>query len=108
MEKDVICATRVQTKNRKPIPKKKIEDFVLPDPRCEKCYYWRKITGLDQEMSCCHCALDTGKLRIKLSKTECGSFIDKATAPERKFAFGDVPMTQWGCGGLGLKSKKQV
>lgn len=73
------------------------EKFVPPDPRCEECFYWRPIAEASNYMKCCHHLLRTGKRRIVLSKTECGSFIARENGPKERFMFTDVPVTQWGC-----------
>lgn len=104
-EKEPLSSSQMKPK-KKPqcIYKKHTEKFVPPDKRCEKCFYWRDITGFNQSTFCCHYALDTGKLRDKISRTECGSFLDKKNAPKRKPTIGEVPMTQWGCGGVMYRS----
>lgn len=82
--------------------------FVLPDPRCEQCDYWRYLGGIgDEAIRCCHFALAEGKLRDRISETECGSFVDKETAPKRKTNYQNVPMSQWGCGGLGIAKRTE-
>lgn len=81
--------------------KKEPDPFVPYDPRCEQCYYWRYLGGInDQPIMCCHYALYEGKIRDQISRTECGSFLDKQSAPNRKPSLQDIPMTQWGTGGL--------
>jgi hypothetical protein len=86
--------------------KKKEKPFVLPDPRCKQCDYWRYFGGIGYEsIYCCHFALTEGKLRDRISETECGSFVDKDTVPKRKATYQTVPMSQWGCSGLGTIRK---
>lgn len=83
--------------------KKEPAPFVPADKRCEQCYYWRYLGGInDQQISCCHFALIEGKLRERVSETECGSFMDGTGVPRRRVGIADVPMTQWGVGGLGI------
>jgi hypothetical protein len=83
--------------------------FVPADPRCKQCYYWRKLSSCVMTFSRgCHYCLETGKLRTKISKTECGSFVGKDSAPKRERSFEDVPMIQWGCGGLNIRKKWEV
>ena len=88
--------------------KKKQEEstFVPADPRCQECFYWGYFGGIqDEAIYCCHYALCEGKLRERISETECGSFVDGKTAQKRKYKLQSVPMTQWGCGGLGFVRK---
>ena len=81
--------------------KKKKPGFVPPDPRCYECDYWRYLGGVDDEsIYCCHYALYKGKLRDRISETECGSFEPEGTNKYFKIGLDDVPMTQWGVGGL--------
>lgn len=81
--------------------KKEPAPFVLADPRCEQCYYWRSMSGYwNTGMFCCHHMLDTGKRRVQITPTECGSFVERESMPKRKPEYQDVPMIQWGCGGL--------
>lgn len=80
---------------KKPVPTP--EKFVPPDPRCEECFYWRPIAEASNYMKCCHHLLRTGKRRVQISKTECGSFLDRESVPKERFMFTDVPVTQWGC-----------
>lgn len=93
---EVNISVREATRTPKPV-KKKPEPFVAPDSRCEQCYYWRFAAESTNWFCCCHYALDTGKLRTKISKTECGSFASKDSKPKRKSSFTDVPVSQWGC-----------
>lgn len=105
--KETISAGQMFAKpKKKNKPKSKQEKFVPPDPRCERCYYWKDVTGLNQATFCCHYALENGRLRIKISKTKCGSFLGEENAPKRKLGFEDVPMTQWGCGGTNTAGKR--
>jgi hypothetical protein len=76
--------------------KKKKEPFVPADPRCKDCYYWRSAAETTNYFRCCHYALDNGKLRTKISKTECGSFEDRESKPKRKNPFPEVPVSQMG------------
>lgn len=86
--------------------KKKKEVFVPADPRCAECHYWRYFGGVtDESTYCCHYVLMEGKMRCRISETECGSFAKKGSIPERRMQISDVPMTQWGCGGLGYVRK---
>lgn len=89
----------------KPI-KPETHKFVLPDQRCKECYYWRNTSGYwNTGLSCCHHMLDTGKPRIQITPTKCGSFVSKESMPKRKPEYQDVPMIQWGCGGLAIVRK---
>ena len=106
-KKEPLSSTRIRMKEKR-VAKKATSKFVPPDKRCSKCFYCREITGLDQQTSCCHYALDKGKLREKISKTECGSFLDRESVPKKKISFGDVPMSQWGCGGLGVVCGRDI
>lgn len=82
--------------------KKEPDPFIPYDPRCEQCYYWRYLGGIhDTAIMCCHFALIEGKLRDKISRTECGSFKEKKGNIRRGIRFEPVPMSQWGCSGLG-------
>lgn len=79
------------------------KEFVPADPRCEECYYWRSLAGWNNlGMKCCHFCLDNGALRVKISETECGSFVERDTMPKRNPSYDDIPMTQWGCGGMNI------
>ena len=80
--------------------------FVPADNRCKKCYYWRYLGGIQEEATfCCHYALVQGKLRERISETECGSFKEKKGNRKRGIRFEPVPMSQWGCSGLGYVRK---
>lgn len=94
---------RLNDYEKKQKAQKKTE-FVPADPRCEQCYYWRYLGGVDDEsINCCHFALFEGKLRERVSETECGSFKDKKTATRKRSM--PIPMNQWGCGGLGISKR---
>ena len=95
----VISSAQAIKTEKHEIKKKTPKKFLPPDPRCEQCYYWRMMSSYGNFRKACHYALIEGKLREKISKTECGSFLDKADAPDRKLEFDSVPMSQWGCGG---------
>lgn len=80
--------------------------FVPADKRCKKCFYWRYLGGVRDEVTyCCHYALVRGKLRKRISETECGSFEEKKGNRKRGIRFEPVPMSQWGCSGLGTIRK---
>lgn len=84
----------------KPQPKK----FVPADKRCSQCVYYTTLApsaGAGQRA--CHYMLWEGKRRERISETECGSFQDKRFAKPVKRSFEDVPMQQWGTGGVSLK-----
>lgn len=87
-------------------PQQNTEKFILPDHRCEGCYYWRSTSGYwNTGLFCCHHMLDTGKPRIQITPTKCGSFVSKESMPKRKPEYQDVPMIQWGCGGIAIVRK---
>ena len=106
-KKEILSSAQVRQREKK-VAKKAVEKFVPPDKRCSKCFYWREVTGFNQKTFCCHYALDNGKLRDKISKTECGSFLDSETTDKRRPMFGEVPMSQWGCGGVGVVYGRDV
>lgn len=86
--------------------KRKAEKFVPADKRCGQCFYWRYLGGIqDKAMYCCHYALVNGKLRERISETECGSFDAKKGNKKRGIRFEPVPMSQWGCSGYGTIRK---
>jgi hypothetical protein len=69
---------------------------LAPVIKCKDCYYWRSAAETTNYFRCCHYALDNGKLRTKISKTECGSFEDRESKPKRKNPFPEVPVSQMG------------
>lgn len=77
------------------------DNFTPADPRCQTCAYWKYLGGVDDEpIYCCHFALLEGKLRSRITPTECGSYRDKKSFKAPKASVDSIPMTQWGCGGL--------
>ena len=73
--------------------------FVLPDPRCLECAYWRSLSGYsNKEDRACHYCLENGKMRSRESDTKCDSFEPRKDGETRR-GFDAVPMSQWGCNG---------
>lgn len=87
---------------KKTTPAPKAVAFVPADPRCKKCAYYKSISGLAKNVGtkACHYMLYEGQRRDMISPTECGSFQDEKTAPKRNMHSTEVPMIQWGCGGV--------
>ena len=106
-EKEIISAGKMLAKKKKKKSAPVRTEFTLPDPRCEHCHYWQSLSSHGNFRKACHFALHNGKLREKISKTECGSFLDESNAPKYKPDFDCVPMIQWGCGGLNIYRKTQ-